>query len=197
MPLMIRHVSKSFGEKVVLRDFSLEVAEGERVCLLGPSGGGKTTLLHLIAGLIEPDSGEIARPEGKISIVFQEYRLLPWLTAEENITETTGCPKALARELLTAMELGEEADGYPEDFSGGMKQRVSIARALARDSSLLLLDEPFKGLDEGLRERVIREVDRYAAGRTVLLVTHDRAEADLLNCARTETLAWRKNSLKE
>ena len=127
MSLVISKICKSFGEKQVLCDFSLEIAEGERVCILGPSGGGKTTLLNLIAGLTQPDSGEILRPEGKISYVFQEDRLLPWLTAEENITEATGCTRELARELLTALELGSELRGYPGDFSGGMKQRVSIA----------------------------------------------------------------------
>ncbi len=184
MPLVLSNINKSFGEKTVLSGFSMEAAEGERVCILGPSGGGKTTLLNLIAGLLPPDSGEIRLPEGKISYVFQEYRLLPWLTAEENIIAAAGCTKELAREMLAAMELGKERKGYPDDFSGGMKQRLSIARALAFDSSVILMDEPFKGLDPELRERVILRVNEYCKDRTVILVTHDRAEADMMKCTK-------------
>ena len=182
MPLRIRHISKSYGGKAVLRDFSMELPENGRAGILGRSGGGKTTLLQIIAGITPADSGEIERPEGRVSYVFQEYRLLPWLTAEDNITETTGCGKALARELLTAMELEKEFRSYPDDLSGGMKQRLSIARALACPSRLILLDEPFKGLDPGLRERVIAKVDEYCAERTVILVTHDRVECEMLRC---------------
>ena len=184
MPLRINHVFKSFGSKQVLSDFSMEAAEGERVCILGPSGGGKTTLLQIIAGLLAPDSGEVQLPEGRISYVFQEHRLLPWLTAEENITAAAGCSKERAREMLEAMELLGERKGYPDDFSGGMKQRLNIARALAYDSSLILMDEPFKGLDAELRERVIHRVNEYCQNRTVILVTHDKAECELMNCTK-------------
>ena len=184
MPLRLQNIDKSFGEKNVLTGFSMEAEEGERVCVLGPSGGGKTTLLNIIAGLIPPDRGEIQRPEGKIAYVFQEYRLLPWLNAEENLTADTGCSKEDARELLRTMELEKENHGYPDDFSGGMKQRLSIARALAFDSSVILMDEPFKGLDPELRERVIARVDEYCHGRTVILVTHDRTECDMMKCTK-------------
>ena len=184
MPLRINHVFKSFGSKQVLSDFSMEAAEGERVCILGPSGGGKTTLLQIIAGLLAPDSGEVQLPEGRISYVFQEHRLLPWLTAEENITAATGCSRELAREMLAAMELGSERKGYPVDFSGGMKQRVNIARALTFDSTVILMDEPFKGLDPELRERIIVRVDEYCRRRTVILVTHDRTECEMMKCTK-------------
>ena len=184
MPLIIHNISKSFGEKQVLKDFSLTAEEGERVCVLGPSGGGKTTLLNIIAGLLAPDSGEVKLPEGKISYVFQEYRLLPWLNAEENITAASGCTKERAREILTALELGNERKGYPDDFSGGMKQRLNIARALAFPSSVILMDEPFKGLDTELRSHVIEYVDECCKDRTVILVTHDKAESDLMNCTK-------------
>lgn len=184
MPLILKNICKSFGDKQVLNHFSLEAADGERVCILGPSGGGKTTLLNIIAGLLPPDSGEMQLPEGKVSYVFQEYRLLPWLTAEENITAAAGCDKSLAREVLAAMELDAETKSYPDDFSGGMKQRLSIARALAFDSSLILMDEPFKGLDPELRERVVSRVDAYCQNRMVILVTHDKNEADLMKCTK-------------
>ena len=184
MPLILNNICKSFGEKKVLDHFSMRVEEGERVCILGPSGGGKTTLLNIIAGLTQPDSGEIELPEGKISYIFQEYRLLPWLTAEENITSTTGCTKERAREILTALELGGESGSYPDAFSGGMQQRLSIARAIAYDSALILMDEPFKGLDPELRERVIDYVDKCCVGRTVVLVTHEKAESERMKCGK-------------
>ena len=188
MPLIVKNVSKSFGEKQVLKEFSMSAEEGERVCLLGASGGGKTTLLNIIAGLLPADSGEVELPEGRIAYIFQEYRLLPWLTAEENITAATGCTKERAREILRAMELEKERKGYPDDFSGGMKQRLNIARALAFEASVILMDEPFKGLDPELRERVISYVDECCQNRTVILVTHDQAESDLMKCSKIVTI---------
>lgn len=184
MTLSLNHISKAFGDKPVLEDVSLTLAEGERMGILGPSGGGKTTLLNIIAGLTPPDSGERQRPEGRISYVFQEYRLLPWLTAEDNITAVTGCSRAKARTLLEAMELGNELKSYPGALSGGMKQRISIARALAFDADLLLMDEPFKGLDPDLRERVIAQIDAFWGARAILLVTHDPAECELMHCTK-------------
>lgn len=182
MPLSINDISKSFGSKEVLRDFSVELADGERLCLLGPSGSGKTTLLNIIAGLIKPDSGEVICSYDRIAYVFQEVRLLPWLTAQENLTAAAGCSAETARELLAAMELGEECGSYPDALSGGMQQRVNIARALASDSGLILLDEPFKGLDAELKERMIQEVRQRCCQRTMILVTHDRTECDLMQC---------------
>ncbi len=184
MPLRLSNICRSFGDKQVLCDFSMEVPEGERACILGPSGGGKTTLLNIIAGLILPDSGEVELPEGKISYIFQENRLLPWLTAEENIVAAAGCDKQAARRWLEAVELGNEAKSYPDEFSGGMKQRLNIARALAFDSAVILMDEPFKGLDPELRERIIMRTDEYCRNRTVILVTHDRSECEMMKCIR-------------
>ncbi len=184
MKLSLNHITKSFGEKEVLRDFSFALAEGERVCLLGPSGGGKSTLLNIIAGLVKPDSGELISEWERIGYVFQEYRLLPWLTVEENLTAVTGCGKEQARELLKAVELDGDRAAYPDSLSGGMKQRVNIVRALACEPELLLLDEPFKGLDTALRERVIRNLDPYWQGRALVLVTHDVDEAAMMDCTK-------------
>lgn len=181
MPLILRNVNKSFGEKQVLRDFSLRVDEGQRVGILGPSGGGKSTLLQLVAGLLHPDSGEVVCDFRRVGYVFQETRLMPWLTAEENVTAAAGCDRERARELLTALELDGEWGSYPDSLSGGMKQRVSIARALAFSPELLLLDEPFKGLDPALRDRVIVQVMAYHTG-ALLLVTHDHTECDKMGC---------------
>lgn len=184
MPLVMKNIAKSFGVKTVLDGFSLEVADGERVCILGPSGGGKSTLLNIIAGLIKPDSGEMTCSYRRMAYVFQEYRLLPWLTAEENITAVSGCDKQKARELLEAVELASEIHTYPDSLSGGMKQRVNIARALAAESELLLMDEPFKGLDTALRERVIQKVTEYHQDRSLILVTHDQVESVLMGCTK-------------
>lgn len=184
MPLILTDISKSFGEKTVLDGFSLEVADGERVCILGPSGGGKSTLLNIIAGLLKPDSGQMECSYRRIAYVFQEYRLLPWLTAEENITAVAGCDAAKAQELLEAVELGAEIHTYPDNLSGGMQQRVNIARALAFDSELLLMDEPFKGLDTALRTRMIEKVIKYHQNRTFILVTHDKMECEWMGCTK-------------
>lgn len=184
MPLILNNICKRFGEKNVLENFSLEVKDGERICLLGPSGGGKTTLLNIIAGLISPDSGSLQLNCGKISYVFQEYRLLPWVDAAENITASSGCTNERAEELLKAMELSSDMHSYPDSLSGGMQQRVNIARALAANADTILMDEPFKGLDTALKTRIIAVVDQYCLGRTVILVTHDRCEAELLKCTR-------------
>ena len=184
MLLKLTNISKSFGEKKVLENLSLELGDGERLCILGPSGGGKTTLLNIIAGLIPPDGGEITRNFSKLSYVFQEYRLLPWVTALENITAATGCTDERARELLEAVELGNEFGSYPDSLSGGMKQRVNIARALAAESDIILMDEPFKELDAGLRERIIRVADDYCGKRAVILVTHDERDCEMMHCER-------------
>lgn len=169
---------------MVLDKFTLKVDDGDRICLFGPSGGGKTTLLNIIAGLITPDSGSIEAVCNKISYVFQEYRLLPWATSIENVTIATGCSISRAEELLAAVELANELHSYPDSLSGGMKQRINIARALACESDLILMDEPFKELDAALRERIIAVTDKYCRGRTVILVTHEKKDAELLGCAK-------------
>lgn len=183
MPLVLRDISMSFGDKKIFNNFSFDANDGERICILGPSGGGKTTLLNIIAGLIQPDSGKINCSYNRISYVFQEYRLLPWATALENIT-AIGCSAERAEELLNAVELDNDMHSYPDSLSGGMKQRVNIARALAYDSDLILFDEPFKELDLNLKERIIDVVSRYCQGRTVILVTHDRRDCQLMECTK-------------
>lgn len=184
MPLILKNISKSYGEKKVLNNFSLDADDGERICIIGPSGGGKTTLLNIISGLIRPDNGEISCSYKRISYIFQEYRLLPWATAMENITAAASCSIDRAEELLAAVELKKDMYSYPYSLSGGMKQRVNIARALARSSDLILMDEPFKELDSELRERIIAAVSRYSQGRTVILVTHDRRDCELMGCTK-------------
>ena len=197
--LSLYEVSKRFQPEVpVLQEVSLQVDTGTMVCLLGPSGCGKTTLLRLIAGFEEPDSGEIhlikrlvSRPglmvppeQRHIGMVFQDFALFPHLTVGQNIQfglfrwPAAWCRTRLA-EMLHLVGLEGTAGRYPHELSGGQQQRVALARALAPNPQLLLLDEPFSNLDVNLRQQLREEVQAILlhAGITTLLVTHDREEA--------------------
>lgn len=180
--IKLHNVSLSYSAQPVLRRCSLSVAKGEHVALMGPSSCGKTTLLRCVAGLQTPDSGEI-KTAGRVAYVFQEPRLLPWLTAEENIAVVLEKGTFLPSQLLRKCALADAAGKYPRELSGGMQQRLAIARALAYDAEILLLDEPLKGLDEALREEMLALIGRYTAGKTLLLATHGRSEAQRL-CER-------------
>ncbi len=178
-------VSFSYGKTPVLSHFSMELRVGETLALMGPSGCGKTTILSLAAGLIKPTSGSITRPEGPISCAFQEPRLFPWLTVEENLAAILPrhAPElAQIPSLLCRFDLEEAAKQYPRELSGGMKSRVSLARALLGGASLFLLDEPFAALDPQLRRSLTLLLrDHFEAiGATVLFVTHQREDAELL-----------------
>lgn len=180
--LIFDHVYLSFGEREVLRDFSLTVPAGGRCVLMGASGSGKTSILRLAAGLIRPTAGRVrgGAPEVVVSMQFQEPQLLPWLTAEDNISLVL--PKGrqslpAARDLLAHVGLADAAGLYPSSLSGGMQQRVALCRALAAPYDLLLLDEPFRGLDPDTRRQAMTLVDESLAGRTLVLVTHDEEEA--------------------
>lgn len=186
MDLEIRSLTKSYDGHVVLDQFS-HVFPGQRVsCVLGHSGCGKTTLLRLIAGLEAPDGGEIlGRPDPRegIAMVFQEDRLPPHLTAAACLR--TALPKAADREAriaaaLDALGLSGERDKPVREFSGGMRRRVALARALLFPSPLALLDEPFKGLDADTRAQALAFARPLLEGRTALLVTHDPADAEAL-----------------
>ena len=182
MALYLTGISKSFGDKQVLCDLSLKVDDGASLALLGPSGSGKSTLLYIMAGLLPPDAGEMVNDFARVGYVFQDDRLLPWLNVRDNITAVTGCTPAEAEMWLDAMELTGEAVNYPDSLSGGMRQRVNIARALAFDPDLLLLDEPFKGLDRALRTRVMKRIAAWRGERAMVLVTHDSTECDEMMC---------------
>ena len=187
--LEFRSVSLSFGDQQVLRGVSFTLQPGGRLALMGPSGCGKTTLLRLAAGLLEPDSGEVLRPDVGAAVVFQEPRLLPWLTAEENVDLVLSDRSATlpqARAWLEKLGLADAAGKYPAELSGGMQRRVALARALALGRELLLLDEPFSALDEEQREGAQRLVAEQ--GCAILLATHDEREAAALGC---RILRWR------
>jgi len=176
-------ICHSYGSRRVLVNFCLKLLPGQRIALMGPSGCGKTTALRIALRLLEPISGRVNQTFANPAAVFQEPRLLPWRTALENVNLVLGDGKATltqARRALERMQLMDAAEKYPRELSGGMQQRVAIARALAAQPDFLVLDEPFKGLDEALHARILEEVDQTRAA--VLLVTHDRSEADSLGC---------------
>ncbi|MEW2634872.1 ABC transporter ATP-binding protein [Streptomyces sp. NPDC048389] len=186
----IGHVSKSFngpaGPQLVLDDITLDVAPGEFVTLLGASGCGKSTLLNLVAGLDRPTAGSIETPGGRPALMFQEHALFPWLTAGKNIElalRLRGVPKGVRRgeaeRLLELVRLGGAYRKRVHELSGGMRQRVAMARALAQDSQLLLMDEPFAALDAITRDVLHDELTRIwrETNVSVLFVTHNVREA--------------------
>ena len=221
--ISFRQVTKTFpvrgragarrpSEFTALDSVDLDVAAGEFVVVVGPSGCGKSTLLDLLGGLTAPTSGEIlldgrpvTGPGLDRSIVFQQYALLPWRTAQGNIEfglEATGVPRrqraARAREYLDLVGLGGFEDRHPHELSGGMKQRVAIARSLAYDPDVLLMDEPFAALDAQTRESLQDELLRIwqRTGKTVVFITHGIEEAVYLG-GRVAVLTSRPGRVKE
>ena len=182
--IVLDRVSKSFGEKEVLRDVSLTFDGPGILAVTGANGSGKTTLLRLLAGLETPDSGEIKMTGiNRIAYVFQDYRLVPALSALKNIELVLDASRrADGRKWLEAVGLSAQADSLPPSLSGGMQQRLAIARALAYGGELLLLDEPFSALDGEWKTRMIEAVAHFAATGTVVLVSHNAEEIDALGC---------------
>lgn len=193
--LVLDRVSVMLGETLVLDRVSLTVSQREFVCVIGTSGGGKTTLLRTIAGVLPPIAGSVTlggtpvrAPSPRTAMVFQHFGLFPWKTVRANVAyglEVQGRREALDRvqRLLEALHLGDAAEHYPAQLSGGMKQRVGIARALAVEPELLLLDEPFSSVDALTRERLQNEVLRLwdrSRGMSAVMVTHDIDEAILM-----------------
>jgi nitrate/nitrite transport system ATP-binding protein len=205
--LALRGVAKHYGEGsrrvAVLRDVTLEIAEGEFVAVVGFSGTGKTTLVNLLAGLAAPDAGEVTLrgepmrgPGPDRGVVFQSYALLPWMTVTENVrlavdavwpdrargARELRARELRAREIVALVGLSHASEKRPRELSGGMRQRVALARALAQDAQILLLDEPLGALDALTRANLQREIAEIAQRQrtTVVLVTNDLDEALLL-----------------
>lgn len=175
------HLNKSYGEKTVLRDFSAHIPQGQVTVLMGASGCGKTTLLRILMGFETPDGGTLSGIPDKIAAVFQEDRLCPDFSALSNVKLVmNSADPAPAQALLEELGLGEVIHKPVRTLSGGMQRRVSIARALSYDAPLVILDEPFKGLDRATRDAVLATVLRHTAGKTVIAVTHDPVEAQAL-----------------
>lgn len=187
----IENLNFNYENKAIFHGLSLELPQNGVVAITGPSGSGKTTLLGLIAGLLKPSSGKVVfggnkkAADYKIAMVFQEDRLLPWRTARENIiialTAGTEDKQQLADEWLCKVGLDGQGGEYPLKLSGGMQRRVALARAAAYGGDILLLDEPFKGLDAALRESVISHIK--TAAPLIIMVTHDIKEAELMGAA--------------
>lgn len=178
--IKVSDVSKSFGVTKVLDNISFEINENAITCITGPSGVGKTTLLNIVSGLIKPDSGNIEIPNGNtLSYLFQENSLMPWSNVYNNIAFVLK-DKVLdiehkIDEFLDLVEMSGLQDKFPDQLSGGMKRRVAIARALAFPYDILIMDEPFKGLDKELENRLLeRMIDIWRSQKkTVIIVTHD------------------------
>lgn len=175
--VIIRELNKGYGDKPVLRSLSAVFPEGRMTLIKGPSGCGKTTLLRLIAGLETPESGSVAGVPGKIAFLFQENRLFEPFSAVSNVLAVAGGQsfRQEAEQCLAALGLEEELYRSVSDFSGGMKRRAALAGVLCMPSDLVLLDEPFAGLDPEARARAAREIVKRTAGKTVLCVTHGAA----------------------
>lgn len=182
-----RNVTKQFGGRKVLDCLSFAIEQGEIFAIVGPSGTGKSVTLKHIAGLLEPDSGEVVCASRRIGYLFQSGALLAWLTVWENVAlplvETTRLgEKEIARRVdaaLVAVGLADDAGKYPSEISGGMQKRAGLARVLVRDAEIILYDEPTSGLDpvtSASISRLIRDVGR-SRGVTSVLVTHDLAGA--------------------
>ena len=178
--ITLSHISKRFEEKEVLRDVSLQLPPGI-TCLMGASGIGKTTLLRILTGLESPDSGEIGGVPRRIAMLFQEDRLTESLTVRGNLRLALGkrYDEAAAARMLDALQLPGILSQTVSSLSGGMKRRVALCRALLFDADLIVLDEPFKGLDEDTKAAAMGAVRNYA-NRPVLVVTHDEDEARYL-----------------
>ncbi len=214
--IQIRNLSKIFQtgvrEVVALQDINLDIQRSEFVCLLGPSGCGKSTLLDTVAGFTSPTTGTItidgkavAGPGPDRGMVFQEYALFPWMTVEKNIAfglELKKVAKAVIREkvdsLLHMLKLREFHDRFPKDLSGGMRQRVAIARVLALDSPIMLMDEPFGALDaltrRNLQDELLRIWDEFK--KTIIFVTHSIEESVYL-ADRTIVMTYRPGKIKK
>jgi NitT/TauT family transport system ATP-binding protein len=186
----VADVTKTFGsgsqQVVALEGVTLDVEQGEFVCLLGASGCGKSTLLNLVAGLDQPTSGRVEVRAERTGLMFQEAALFPWLTVRGNVEialKLAGMPRgerrARAAELLEMVHLGDFAKRRPHELSGGMRQRAALARALAQDADVLLMDEPFGALDAMTRDLLHDELEALwtSTGKTVIFVTHNVREA--------------------
>lgn len=183
MDIAVKNIYKSYGEKMVLNDVSIVFPAGRCTCIMAESGKGKTTLLKLIIGLEKADSGSISGVPERISVVFQEDRLCEEFSIAANIRMVLNNSSDMSdddiRMLMGELSMQEDINTSVSQLSGGMKRRVAIARALAYDSEWLILDEPFKGLDEATRDKVISTITQKR--KSVIMVSHNIDEAENMN----------------
>ena len=176
MKIQINNLCKKYGKKVIFDNFSASVDFDGILMIKGKSGLGKTTLIKMLAGLEKPNSGEISVPAERISFMFQEDRLIPFVSVLKNLTAV--CDEEKALKYLSLMELEQEKDASPLSLSGGMRRRVALARALCYDSELIILDEPFKGLDEALKIKIGEILKKESNARPIIIVSHETDGAD-------------------
>ena len=174
----IKNLTKLFNDKVIFENYSICIPENKITFIMGESGCGKTTLLKMICGLDKEYDGEILLSSNKLSCVFQEPRLFPTLTVKENIEIVGKGGDFSVLDVLKLVELDKDAELYPDELSGGMKMRLSIARALYYNGDIFVLDEPFSALDEELKDRILSKIFDALNGKTVLIVSHDPKEAE-------------------
>ena len=176
--MKIDSITKCYDDKIVFRDFSLEIGDGSRTVILGPSGRGKSTLFSMMLGIVIPESGSITGG-GRISALFQEDRLLENMSVMNNLLLVTD-DRDRIRELLKALDLEKEERNRVRNLSGGMKRRVSLIRALLTTYDTLLLDEPFGPLDKEMKATAAKLIMREIGGRTLVVITHQEEDAVLL-----------------
>ncbi len=177
--IKLENITVKYGKQTVIDGLTFTFEDNIFYGITGDSGIGKTTLINAIAGLVPLSKGTINTNTAKIGYIFQDPRLFPWMTALENVACVCN-DKEKAHYYLNLL-LSESDNKYPHELSGGMKQRVSIARALAYESDIMLLDEPFKGLDEQTKQRTIQTVLQSLKNKTSILISHDKAELSLCN----------------
>ena len=195
--LTIRGICKSFEGRPVLKNVSFDFPEAAVTALRGPSGCGKTTLVNIILGLIEPDAGDVLMPaSARTAAVFQEDRLIEHFSAARNVrlTAPASVTDEQIRSALSELGLAQEGEKRVSEFSGGMRRRVAVIRAALFRPQLLLLDEPFKGLDEEMRARTAAFLRRNCAQATTILVTHDETEAALMGATAELDLGGKEGS---
>ena len=195
MDIKAEKLVKKFGDQIVLNEFTYRFKEHGTTCIMGQSGCGKTTLLNILLGLLEPDSGRVTGVPEHVAAVFQEDRLCENLSGEANIRLVL--PRAAAGEVPKAMKaVGlEDAFGRPvRELSGGMRQRVSILRALLSGAELIVMDEPLKGLDEATRERTASYIMEKAKGKTLIIVTHDKWDIETFHAAAVVEMNFHGNA---
>lgn len=176
--MKINNLYKAFEEKIIFNDFSIEIPDGKITFIIGESGCGKTTLLRILAGLDSSFSGQIDSSSSRISCVFQEPRLFPAISVLQNIELVEKGNSLSTNEILKLVELDTEENQYPDSLSGGMKMRLSLARALYYNGDMFLMDEPFSALDENMKARIIPKVLSLLKGKTVIIVSHDMEDVN-------------------